>query len=427
VIGWNRATVADGQWLQDNAIGPLSARDMYLADCIDDIWGSVNSINQTLDNMGAETTGVNTFGFTMKSVNIAQAESPSAAYLPNNVNWDRKQVSLVTTGVGDTYMTPGSISLLTFTNASEKINGIDAEGLGDNMGALLQVNTTANEAYQLAFTPNALYYRRISDVDGQTVPLPAGHAGTNLFYKEDPPDFTAFPLGAMTQTQADARYLSITNFGTYTGTTAPGQFVSKTDYGTFTGKAITTGNIDTVSYQGSNYVTAISGMKVVSPSQLPEGGLVAVSHDATLTGDGTSTTALGVAYAPSASYADALSGADGTLTFAQITAAINDKSVVTVSENAPWVSTISVDNTAHSIFNPYDHTSNLFEVTGTDAKKLELKYNTSDFTADATNGLSLATIEITGTDSNNVAWTATKAISAWIQHIVSNMQLPAPT
>lgn len=212
VIGWNRATVADGQWLQDNAIGPLSARDMYLADCIDDIWGSVNSINQTLDNMGAETTGVNTFGFTMKSVNIAQAESPSAAYLPNNVNWDRKQVSLVTTGVGDTYMTPGSISLLTFTNASEKINGIDAEGLGDNMGALLQVNTTANEAYQLAFTPNALYYRRISDVDGQTVPLPAGHAGTNLFYKENPPDFSAFPLGAMTEQQIDTKlagYLTI--------------------------------------------------------------------------------------------------------------------------------------------------------------------------------------------------------------------------
>ena len=259
VIGWNRATVADGQWLQDNAIGPLSARDMYLADCIDDIWGSVNSINQTLDNMGAETTGVNTFGFTMKSVNIAQAESPSAAYLPNNVNWDRKQVSLVTTGVGDTYMTPGSISLLTFTNASEKIGGIDPEGLGDNMGALLQVNTTANEAYQLAFTPNALYYRRISDGDGQTVPLAAGHAGTNLYYKEEPPDFSAFPLGAMDEEQINAKLA-----GYLTTNAAQSTYLAKADasttYQTIAGMSnyLTTNDASTT-YQPiagmSNYLT----------------------------------------------------------------------------------------------------------------------------------------------------------------------------
>ena len=303
VIGWNRATVADGQWLQDNAIGPLSARDMYLADCIDDIWGSVNSINQTLDNMGAETTGVNTFGFTMKSVNIAQAESPSAAYLPNNVNWDRKQVSLVTTGVGDTYMTPGSISLLTFTNASEKIGGIDAEGLGDNMGAVLQVNTTANEAYQLAFTPNALYYRRISDGDGQTVPLAAGHAGTNLYYKEDPPDFSAFPLGAMDEEQINAKLA-----GYLTKTDAQSTYLTKADatttYQPIAGMSnyLTTTDASTTYLSKTDASTTYLSKSDASTTYLTKTDaqstyLTDVRTDTTLTGDGTAGNALGLAVA----------------------------------------------------------------------------------------------------------------------------------
>lgn len=34
IIPWSRTTVADGQWLQNHAIAPLSARDLYLADCL---------------------------------------------------------------------------------------------------------------------------------------------------------------------------------------------------------------------------------------------------------------------------------------------------------------------------------------------------------------------------------------------------------
>ena len=315
VIGWNRATVADGQWLQDNAIGPLSARDMYLADCIDEAWSSINNIRQTLADMGAETTGVNLVGFTMKSLNVAQCNDPDAAYTDNNLGWKAKHTSLVTSGAGDTFMTPASLSYLSIGNQAEDLGAVAQTLAASQYGGILQINTTAKDAYQMAFTPGGIYYRHISPSDG-TAQTQAGEKG-DFTYMDNPPAFSALPLGAMTQDQADTRYLSITNFGTYTGTTAPGQFVSKTDYGTFTAKAITTTDITTTSYGGANYVTAISGMKVVSPTEIPAGGLVAVSHDATLTGDGTSTTALGVAYAP------ALSGAAGTSSFAQITAAID--------------------------------------------------------------------------------------------------------
>lgn len=58
VMPWNRTTVADGQWLNDRAIAPLSARDVYLADCIDNVISSVNilagKVNR-LDTMSGES------------------------------------------------------------------------------------------------------------------------------------------------------------------------------------------------------------------------------------------------------------------------------------------------------------------------------------------------------------------------------------
>lgn len=37
VTPWNRSTVADGFWQNTNTIRPLSARDVYLAECIDEL------------------------------------------------------------------------------------------------------------------------------------------------------------------------------------------------------------------------------------------------------------------------------------------------------------------------------------------------------------------------------------------------------
>lgn len=58
VMPWNRTTVADGQWLNDRAIAPLSARDVYLADCIDSVISSVNTLAgkvNRLDTMSGES------------------------------------------------------------------------------------------------------------------------------------------------------------------------------------------------------------------------------------------------------------------------------------------------------------------------------------------------------------------------------------
>lgn len=203
VIGWNRATVADGQWLQDNAIGPLSARDMYLADCIDEAWGSINNIRQTLTDMGAETTGVNLVGFTMKSLNVAQCNDPEAAYTDNNLGWKTKHTSLVTSGAGDTFMTPASLSYLSIGNQAEDLGDVAQTLAANQYGGILQINTTAKDAYQMAFTPSGIYYRHISPSDG-TAQKQAGEKG-DFTYMSNPPDFSALPLGAMTEDQIDEK------------------------------------------------------------------------------------------------------------------------------------------------------------------------------------------------------------------------------
>jgi hypothetical protein len=417
VIGWNRATVADGQWLQDNAIGPLSARDMYLADCIDEAWGSINSIKQTLADMGAETTGVNLVGFTMKSLNVAQCNDPDAAYRPSNLGWDDKHTALVTTGAGDTFMTPASISLLTFGNQAHDITPLDQKLASEQFGGILQLNTTAKDAYQMAFTPDGIYYRHISPNDGQAQPQP-GEKG-DFTYMDGAPDFVALPLDAMTQSQADGRYAKLTDFGTYTGTTAPGQFAAKSDYNTytattapgqfaaksdyntFTAKAIKTTDITTTSYNSQNYVIDISGMKVVSPTEIPAGGLLAVSHDGTLDGEGKSTSLLKVLYAPSATNAGNLSGAGGTSSYADITAAIGARLIAPGTPTDPNYYAYLGDH--WQSFTPVDSLSISDELSG--------------------NGIttSLGLGEITLTSGGNQT---KQSVTAWMQAIIDAIAAP---
>lgn len=44
VSQWNRFTVADGQWQNDNTILPLSARDVFLAKKIDELSGAISAV-----------------------------------------------------------------------------------------------------------------------------------------------------------------------------------------------------------------------------------------------------------------------------------------------------------------------------------------------------------------------------------------------
>ena len=42
VTSWKRTTVADGDWLQHNTIGPLNERDVFLAEKIDELSGNAD-------------------------------------------------------------------------------------------------------------------------------------------------------------------------------------------------------------------------------------------------------------------------------------------------------------------------------------------------------------------------------------------------
>lgn len=270
VIGWNRATVADGQWLQDNAIGPLSARDMYLADCIDEAWGSINDIRQTLADMGAETTGVNLVGFTMKSLNVAQCNDPEAAYLPGNLSWAAKETPLVTTGAGDTFITPASLSYLTFGNQAKHIGEEVAGTLAaSEIGGILQMNTTAHDAYQMAFTPSGIYYRHISNSDG-TPQTQTGERG-NFTYMDHPADFSALPLGAMTEAQINTKLQAYQTVNAMSNYYTKSETSAASDINTALGQKANTTDLNNYQSKCSNSDDKYYGVKNGSWAEIPAG------------------------------------------------------------------------------------------------------------------------------------------------------------
>lgn len=213
VTGWNRATVADGQWLQDHAIGPLSARDVYLADCIDNVSTSVDGIRQTLNDMGIGSgeSGANTLGFNVKPLNN-RLENKSQ-WLDGTMQWSEKPISLVPSGIGDDMVPPASLTYMTFGQGASKAGNIT---LGDNeIAGLLQANIIDGQAYQLAFTKAGLYYRSLTGSHG-TTSFEAGDAQV----VNEPGNFSALPFGAMTKTEADNYYAPKDKFNIITGQSA---------------------------------------------------------------------------------------------------------------------------------------------------------------------------------------------------------------
>lgn len=95
VMPWNRTTVADGQWLNDRAIAPLSARDVYLADCIDSVISSVNTLIgrvNKLDSVSSDSRRAGSLTTVDKAINFAIGASnydrlrstESDYFIPNN-------------------------------------------------------------------------------------------------------------------------------------------------------------------------------------------------------------------------------------------------------------------------------------------------------------------------------------------------------
>jgi len=91
VTPWNRSTVADGYWQNVNTIKPLINRDIYLAECLDEIaskytvytpGAGINiTKNEGTDNSytisvnSAYTTNVPTYDFDTKTMNVVIDEN----------------------------------------------------------------------------------------------------------------------------------------------------------------------------------------------------------------------------------------------------------------------------------------------------------------------------------------------------------------
>lgn len=176
VSSWNRATIADGQWLQDKTIAPLSARDVYLADRIDEVSSSVATISEALADAGV-TDGTGIAGFKVKSVNrLLDNDGGMSAF-------EGVPVSIVGTNDSNT-ITRDSLTFTTFSKDSENIDGIDEF---DGIGGIIQGNTQDDAAVQIAMTPEGVYYRHVNGSTATTAFSDEDDATAN--YVTDPESF----------------------------------------------------------------------------------------------------------------------------------------------------------------------------------------------------------------------------------------------
>lgn len=131
---WNRTTVADGAWLQQNAIGPLSARDIVLANAIDDT-------NDVLSALSAQMEGID--GRSLKSIN-------GRFFSGGSEIWQGSEPAIVPDGTG--------------------VKNDEVIYVPQNDGVILSMNDDAGHAHQLKIKENEIGYRYLagtSTAEGQ--------------------------------------------------------------------------------------------------------------------------------------------------------------------------------------------------------------------------------------------------------------------
>lgn len=131
---WNRTTVADGAWLQQNAIGPLSARDIVLANAIDDT-------NDALAELSGKMADVD--GRSLKSIN-------GRFFSGGSEIWQGSDPAIVPDGTG--------------------VKNDEVIYVPQNDGVILSMNDDAGHAHQLKIKENEIGYRYLagaSTAEGQ--------------------------------------------------------------------------------------------------------------------------------------------------------------------------------------------------------------------------------------------------------------------
>lgn len=196
VSAWNRTTVADGQWLQDHAIGPLSARDVYLADQIDDTNAAIADITATLADAGISTTSGDAIGYAIKPLN--NQLYPSGRYEAHVMSLGGLPISLVSTSGDDSVISPYTVTYATFGNDAVERGGIN---VADNMlASVLTLHNGNGNAYQLAFSDKGMWYRALTGGDTKQAVTDAA----TVSYIPNAPAFAQIPTDAIIETKLDA-------------------------------------------------------------------------------------------------------------------------------------------------------------------------------------------------------------------------------
>lgn len=123
---WNRTTVADGAWLQQNAIGPLSARDIVLANAIDDT-------NDALAELSGKMADVD--GRSLKSIN-------GRFFSGGSEIWQGSDPAIVPDGTS--------------------VKNDEVIYVPQNDGVILSMNDDAGHAHQLKIKENEIGYRYLA-------------------------------------------------------------------------------------------------------------------------------------------------------------------------------------------------------------------------------------------------------------------------
>lgn len=188
VFPWNRSTVADGQWLLDHTIGPLSARDVYLADCIDDALSGIENISATLQNVVSSTDG-NAVGFATKTMNFNITKNAS-----EYAEWTNRNCAIVPNSYTDTACPAGSLTYMTIKPDPDPSADIGLSFTNNTFAGIINCNTDPGNAAQIGITDKGIFYRHIGTTKPTKQEFPVGETTNTYYVNPEQPNFKTVPF-----------------------------------------------------------------------------------------------------------------------------------------------------------------------------------------------------------------------------------------